>query len=840
MTDPTQTRSSTLTYADALTALRERAAGSPGTWSVAENESLKLEWIVGPPPELGTPEAVRITRRYVAPVAEDLVQAARALPRTLEIGPIRMEPRTRTLLLGIRPASGRPEGERCPVCGARPRFGTALFGDEQKCAQDAVHASVLGDENGSVLIEVLIVVLLIAVLIGGAMLNLEAAERTRGSRTQVSMLDAAGTNVIETMTERVRSSAALRLGALDAGDLAALNADLASLPVHPGTSLDLAETGYRVVALRELDPIPDDADPLDIWTDQPRIRYSALPRPQGQFASRTVEVEMRVRVLGAGGTRRTLTRTVAVSRIPPFPYVLYRSGAADFCRPAGGASITGAVRVDGAAHFPSCVGAVTVIGTLDARDGVQNDDPRNRFLTDEGGLPIESWSRDAAETGAGAMLAASAGRLRIPAASGGTYEASRGQDAWTAGVGECPDRVGACGGNGYFAPSVTLQRTTLGATPGGTITCGQAYGFSVSCLGAIGAALDYRPWSLTAAASAGTAVPDPANPTRLWRGLLFDPRRESRCTATVAGHTYQTHRCPSNAFGWVLDLARLPAITGGVLYFRAAALDPPGRAAVGAQEVVVIRDAEHLAAPLTIVSDLPVFVVGSLNTVRQAAWRGPPPLMIDAPRVAVLPAEADVQLGLAPGTRGWASLWDLVPPASSTVPSALSLVAASNVTLYAVLRTHVCGVPEGAFQGGALDQAPAAVGDWGAAEVRVVGAVEQTVDATFSAADCRWWGAGFGEAPDASSWRLPGGRTLLYDPRLGHPAFAVPGSYLSTNIPAGGIAGAARRDPARQARANGGYGVLRVVQATGRRDPRASVPFPGTVTLPPAPPPLPK
>jgi hypothetical protein len=46
------------------------------------------------------------------------------------------------------------------------------------------------------------------------------------------------------------------------------------------------------------------------------------------------------------------------------------------------------------------------------------------------------------------------------------------------------------------------------------------------------------------------------------------------------------------------------------------------RAAAGAQEALVIRNAEQLAAPLTIVSDLPVFVVGSLNTARQAAWRG--------------------------------------------------------------------------------------------------------------------------------------------------------------------------------------------------------------------------
>lgn len=693
--------------------------------------------------------------------------------------------------------------------------------------------------RGSTLIGVLLLLVLLSILVGGAMMSLEALERARGSRSQIDQLDAAGRGAIEAMTRRLQSRASLRLGAIDAGDVAALNGDVASLPTTPGVLIDPVETGYRVVAVREQDPIPEDAEFLNLWTDQPRIRYSTTPRPQGQVASRTIEVEMRVRVTGPAETRRTLTRTVAVSRVSAYPYALYSHGTeAEFCSFTGGATIAGAVRVDGLAYFPGCAAGVTLIGTLEGRDGVRNDNPRNRILAEDGWLPLETWSRASAETGGTTLLGASAGHVRIPPAWGGTYQDRRRQDAALAGTGECADRLLACEANSYFAPGVTLQRTIIGASASVTISCGQAYNFSASCRPGVGAAVRYHPWPWAAALPAGLALADPSNPTRLWRGLLFDPRRESRCRATVAGNAYDTHRCPSNTFGWVLDLASLPPISGGLLYVRQAAIDPPGRAAAAAQEALVIRAGDRLAAPLTIVSDLPVFIVGSLNAERHSTWRGPPPLMVDAPRISVLPAEADVQLGLATGAPGWASVWDVVAPSGSGVASAIPLVATSNVTLYAVLRTKVCGRPGGVYQGGSLDQAPSAVGDWLAAEIRVVGAVEQSVESGLTAAQCQWLGAGFGDTPDFSTWEPPGTRTILYDPRLRHPAFVVPGSFLPDNLPGSGVAGAARRDAARQARATGGYGLLRVTQETGRREPRPAVVLPGSPALPPAPPPL--
>lgn len=700
---------------------------------------------------------------------------------------------------------------------------------------------VPGGDRGSALIGALLAMLLLSLLAGAAVLRLESAERARGASREIRRLDAAGQGVIEVMTARLRSRAGLRLGAIDAADVEALNAGVGTLPATEGAMIDPAETGFRIVGVREQEPVPDDTEPLDVWTDQPRIRYARLPRPQGQTASRIIEVEMRVRVTGPLGGRRTLTRTAAVSRVSPYPYALYWSGAAaELCAlGSGGATVAGAVRVDGTASFPACTAPVTLIGTLDARDGVRSDDPRARILHEEGALPIPSWSREAAETSATAVLAGSLGRVRVPPAQGGTYEDRRAQDAELAGTGECADRTGACGGNGYFAPGVTVQRTA-GPPTGSDVTCGRAYGFGAACRAAVVAALRYHPWPWTGPVPAGAALPDPARPGRLWKGLLFDPRREARCTAQVAGNTFQTHRCPSNTFGWLLELSALPPVAGGVLHVRASAADPPGRAASGAQEALVIRGADRVAAPLAIVSDLPVFVVGSLNTVPRAAWRGPPPLMIDAPRITLLPAEADAQLGLGTGSAGWASVWDVAAPAGTATPSALPLSAAGGVTLYAVLRTRVCGRPGGVYQGGALDQAPAVLGDWAAAEVRVVGAVEQREDTELSPAACAWWGSGHGAAADGSAWRAPDRRTILYDPRLAHPAFVVPGSFLPANLPPAGVPGAARRDAVRQGRATGGYGILRITRATARREPRPAIPLPAPPPLPPAPPALPQ
>lgn len=840
MSDPSRTDLRTFTLQEVLGALRQRAEAEPRNWKGAESESsaVTLEWIVDPR-GAGTPEALRVTRRFVPPVAEDLERFAAALPSTLEVGPIVADAGTRSFTLGLRPVSGRVTAERCDRCGARPRFGTRLFGDAQRCAICSLwgEGDQQRDDRGSTLIGVLLVILLLTLIVGGAMTSLQSSERARGARGQIPQLEAAGRSTLEVMTERLRSMASLRLGSIDATDVAALNAAVSSLPAHSTVALDAAETGYRVVAVREQDPIPDDAELLDAWTDQPRLRFDAIPRLQGMTATRTVEVEMRVLVRGTGGARRTMTRTAAISRVPPFPHAIYtNTDQAVFCAAEGGATVSGEVRVDGHAHLPGCSGVVAINGSLEARDGVRNDDVRNHLVTEDGALTIPSISRAAAETGTTGLLGATIGRVRVPAAAGGTYEDGRAQTATTAGTGECVDFDAACTGNGFFGPSIVLQRTTTGPSPTTSAACGHAYALGTGCHSVVAPAIRYHPWPWTSPVPAGVAIPDPAIPGRLWRGLLFDPRREGHCTATVGSNVYRTHRCPSNTFGWLVDLALLGPVRGGLVHFRAAATDPPGRAAAAAQEAVVIRNAEHLAAPLTIVSEIPVFIIGNLNTVHRPPWRGPPPMMIDAPRITLIPAEADVQLGLAPAASGWASVWDVVPPAGSATASALPLVAASNVNIFAVLRTRVCG----SNGDGALDQAPATVGDWSGTEVRVVGAVEQYEHAGLSAMECRWWGIGAGTSADGSLWRVPARRTILYDPRLMHPSFSVPGSYMPVNLPPGGVPGAARRTAARQSRATGGYGVMRLTQQTGRRSPRPAAQLPRETPLAPAPPALPR
>lgn len=129
-----RTGQATFTLEDALLRLRDSAARDPGQWKHAESEraSLQLAWLAGST-EMATPEALRVTRRFVAPVAEDLERIAAALPPDVEIGPILPEAEARRFTLGIRPRTNRPRAERCP-CGASPRYGTRLYGDRQLCA----------------------------------------------------------------------------------------------------------------------------------------------------------------------------------------------------------------------------------------------------------------------------------------------------------------------------------------------------------------------------------------------------------------------------------------------------------------------------------------------------------------------------------------------------------------------------------------------------------------------------------------------------------------------------------------------------------------------------------
>jgi hypothetical protein len=410
-----------------------------------------------------------------------------------------------------------------------------------------------------------------------------------------------------------------------------------------------------------------------------------------------------------------------------------------------------------------------------------------------------------------------------------------------AGTGECRDLAGECAGNSFFSPSVTIQRTTSGTSTAYAVTCGAAYSYTSICNAAVASAISYRPWPFSSVPTAGLAVPDPAAPTRLWRGLFPDGRSHTRCTATVGSNTFRTHRCPTNSYGYTLDLAALPALAGGVLFVRAAS-NTALAASAGATEVLLLRNGARLNGPLTVVSEIPVAIVGSLNTTPASAWRGPPPLMIDAPHITVLPAEADEQLGLAPGASGWAAVWDSVGHAGSATPSALPITALSNATIYGVLRARTCSSRDGRYFGGTWESTPAALGDWSRAALHVIGAIETQDQPAAPAAACAALGTpvpGPYGGPPADRTPAPGpiSRSLVHDPRLLHPHFQIPGSWLSANIPPTGVPGAPSRTRARQAHAIGGTTLVRITQETGQRTPRPAIPLPpaGLMPLPPAP-----
>lgn len=702
-------------------------------------------------------------------------------------------------------------------------------------------------ERGSALIATLVLVVALGLIVGGTLMASTLGERERIARLGVSRAEVAATAALDIMSERVRAAAQLRLGNLSAADLAALDAALrdddAGLPDELDAPIVLDETGYRLVRVRENVVLGEDAQLLDVWTEQPRVGYTSVPRPHGLVAGRVLDVEVFARARTPDGQQRTVSRTLAIGRFMPHQHALYHAGGtAELCASESPASsIGGSVRIDGAAYLADCAHPVRYAGAIEARDGVTAANPaRHTLVTRDEAMELGSWDRASVAANPQPMLLATRGTVRIPAAWGGTFEETRLQEGEVAGTGECADRVLACGGRGYFAPALTVRYD--GAT-GLLVSCGPACpgGAPPFPAGTFG----YKVWPFAGPVAPGVALPDPDDPDRLWRGLFPDGRRERRCDATLHGVSFRTHRCPTSAYGVTLDLALLPVVPGGVLHVRAAAVPSSGAAATGAPEVLLIHNADTVQGPLSIVSDLPVAIVGSLNSRRHSGWRGPPPLMIDAPRILLLPEDAREQVGFPVGEPGWSSVWDSVPPSGSTEPSALPITATRNVSIYAVLRTGACSSRGGGYFGGSWEGTPALLGDWSRVSLKVVGAVEAVDDAGATAAGCLAAGgivpgSRGGIAPSGTPNPGPASRTLVHDPRLLHPDFRVPGSYLPANIPASGVPGnteARTRD--RQASASGGTIAVWVVRESAARGPRAAVALTPLPPLPVAPSPLP-
>jgi hypothetical protein len=683
-----------------------------------------------------------------------------------------------------------------------------------------------GDRSGSALVLVLMAIASVAVVLTGGALLARAALQGAEARESADRYDAAARGAVAVLSQRLAARAAERLGALSQADLDALNGSLATLPAPgQGGSLltDAASTGVVLAGWRDLEPIPFDEEPLDLWTDQLRRSYVAIPPVGGRIAARTLEFIVYATVAGPNGERRTATRRLSVSRVPPHQDALYVAGDAVLCAAPGTRNrVAGSVRVDGVLDLPNCGGGIDFLGSVEPGRGlrVAGTPGVHAVASASGRIPLASVDAADAEMDPDAVTRRWEGRVRIPSALGARIPATRFATATVAGTGECLGFEGAsaCGGAAAYHPSLQVR----GAPAAPAHTCGAGYR-GASC-DAARAALTWTAWPFGAGVDGSAAAPDPAAPGQLWKGLYPDPRREDRCTATVAGSSWRTFRCPSNAWGWTLDAGALPVLPGGVLSVARSTGFPAAADPRGAREVLLIRNGRRLAGPLTIHSQLPVVIVGSFNTESSR------PALIIAPRITVLPNEAEDQLRTS-------AVWDSVAPTGSAAARALPLTALSNVSIFAVLRAGACGETRGTEYGGVWRGVPAVLGDWSRAGLRVVGAVEVADETARGPVHCSRWGA---PGADPSTVQ-PRSREVLFDPRLLHPAFQPPGSWMPPNVPSPAAAGAPSRTPARQARAIGGTIALRLVAPTAGgpfvRPP--PVDFPAERAVPSPPPPLP-
>lgn len=666
-------------------------------------------------------------------------------------------------------------------------------------------------ERGSALVWVLGFIVTLGIVISASQLLARMAERRMYARNSVSRTELAAASAVEVLTDRLRATAAQRLGNLSWPDMLAINdaaATLASDLETTGATVqsDTALTGVRIVDVREWEIIPHDEKILDAWTHQPRLSYDGVPDVGGSVAARTIEVEVYATAHSPREGRRMVTRRLAVSVVAPHQHALYVQGYAEVTGWASAGLVGGPVRVDGMAGFGPGTHLMTYLGGIEARDGigVGRADHVVSGTSYIGGAPaLSSLTRAAFEASPASMLAPWQGRVRIRPSIGGGLGPGRMQSSSIAGTGECPDFEAACFGRGSFRPAITLRRVTTGYGTEYSYACGEAYhdDGTYTC-GTVARApgIRYFPWPFTAPPPAGKAArdPDPANPGHLWRGLFPDFRREAPCDASgIVGRPYDTFRCPTNAYGFHLDLSLLPAIQGGMIAIRRQAAATPG-----AQEVVLLRKGGTLAGPLTLVSEVPVVIWGSFNV------NNPKPAMISAPRITVMPAETEQQLGYAMG-------WDVVESDGDSRKYVMPVQAQSNVTIYAVLRSAFCRSIGGAYFGGSFEGVPAAYGDWSRAALRVNGAVEG-YDLTTGAAACgAYWAPLNGAQPGGDiPVAPPFHRSVLFNRRLLHPAGQPPGSWHWANFDSldNPVPGAPIRTRSRQIHAFGGTTVLRLIQ----------------------------
>jgi hypothetical protein len=613
-------------------------------------------------------------------------------------------------------------------------------------------------------------------------------------------------SVVDELVERLIARAEERLGMLTNADISALNrgASADSLGLPEGMSLVSGETGYSVISTTSSEVLPHDLVPLRVIPDQLRASWTVAPSFAGAVASQSIEVQVRATVSTRRGGRRGAIRRLVISKVAPHPYAVYASGDLDLCVSEGStAAISGALRAEGSV-VSWCDGDRLFGGPLLAGEGIVVQDGGEQVLLWQGGdTTLTSVGRTGLEGATSAVLARYGGRVSLGRVFGERAMPTRMQTAQVPGSGECRDFELACGGAGAYLPSVELQRVVTGPEgPVVEVRCGEAYNGNPCDL--VSQAVSYRHYPLAEPGENFTAaVLDPDNLTRHWAGLLPDYRRMGLCDAAMGNQSFRTFRCPSGPYGFTLDVSALPGIPGGLLAVRRSSAPGADR-----QEVLVLRAAQRFAAPLTILSEIPVYILGNLNVL------DPVPVMIDAPLITVLPAETEAQLRQS-------RVWDVV---GQGVPKILR--AHSPVTIRAVLRSDYHVSTQGLYYGGLLEQIPAVLGDFSGVSLTVLGAVEgrQVPIGTPGSYSTIYFP--YGQEPSGMTTLQPASRRVVYDVNLRNLSFQPRGSWVSDNLPASREAPLRTRQT--QQNAVGGFTVIRQVHETLQTRFRT----PGSQTIP--------
>lgn len=603
------------------------------------------------------------------------------------------------------------------------------------------------------------------------------------ARDLANEAEAAAESVVRVMGERLVSAAEWHLGALTQEVIDSLNAEISTITLPGGTALVEEATGYFVTRVTSGEPVPFDETPLRTVSDHPRVSFMERATHDGARATSTIEVEVVARAR-AKSARASAVAKYAITRVAPHQYAIYADGDAVICV-SGGSDlvVAGTVRADGSLTS-SCDGDRIFGGDVLAQQSIVVDGfGTQQVAVDASDLrPLSSASRADMRGAPASWLDQWGGRVRVGSAFGGFLANTVFQTGNVAGTGPCTDGAFACSGLAAFFPSVQVQRTVQGAGTSFDIRCGWAYDGDTCA--SVAAAMSYWPYPFTDQLDPGVARLHPGFGDVIWRGLFPDYRREDRCTASLPGGiVFRTFRCITNPFGFTLDGSLLPPIPGGVLHVQRWSMPPVAMNPF--QEVLLIKNAEKLAGPLTIVSEIPVVLQGSFNTIQSV------PALIDAPLITVLPAEAELQ-------RASTSVWDSTALAPHTM-----LAAHTPVRIRAVLRSDYHAATA---WGGLVEQVPAVLGDFSGVTLEVHGAVEGREKSTLNADAYAQWHPSYGDEPTTMRVRQPAGRRVVYDPLLRLATFQPRGAWFWPNIPPSGYG---TRTRLRQQGAFGGYTLIR-------------------------------